>query len=237
MTLLEINNLRVEMIRKNIKNLRLAVYPPDGRIRVTAPMETDDDVIQLFVISKLPWVRKQQKRFLEQDRQSNREMVSGESVYYLGRRYRLRVTEQSGNPKVRIKPRSLELRVPPGSDVGYRNRVLANWYRRELRSRLPELIEKWEPVIGVKVLECKIKQMRTKWGTCNAKAGRIWLNLELIKKPPQCLEYVLIHEMIHLLYRHHDEHFKALMNRCYPLWQSTRDELNQFILKDEQWNY
>lgn len=234
---MKVSGLDIEVVHKKIKSLRLAVYPPDGHIRVAAPFATDDETVRLFAISKLDWIHKQRKRFIEQDRQSERKIVNGESVYYLGRRYRLVVREKAGNPKVVLHHRAIAVQVPPCSDTAYRNRVLANWYRRQLRSLIPAMLEKWEPVVGIKVDQVKIKQMKTKWGTCNAKAGRIWLNLELVKKPPQCLEYVFVHEMLHFLERHHNENFTTLMSRFFPQWRSVREELNRFVLKDEQWEY
>ena len=234
---IEVSGLSIEIVHKNIKSLRLAVYPPAGRIRVAAPFGIDNEVVRLFVISRLDGIKKQRKRFLEQDRQSDREIVDGESVYYQGRRYRLQVVEKTGNPTVKVRHRHIDIQVPPGSDTDYRNRVLTNWYRRQLRQQIPQLLEKWEPRVGIKVEQWKIKQMKTKWGTCNAKVGRVWLNLELVKKPPQCLEYVLVHEMVHFFERHHNDRFFAMMDQFLPQWRFIRDELNRFIMKDEKWEY
>ena len=235
---IEVSGIQVEVVRKGIKNLHLGVYPPVGRVRVAVPTRIDDEAVRLAVVSKLGWIRRQQARFTEQERQSQREMVSGESHYFQGRRYRLRVIEENAAPRIRLNaPSSLELYVRPGTDAIKRETVLNNWYRHELRSLLPDLVTKWEPVVGVRVAEWGIKKMKTKWGSCNASARRIWLNLELAKKPVHCLEYILVHEMMHLLERHHNERFKNLMDKFMPQWRLYRDELNHAPLAHEDWSY
>jgi len=235
---IEVGGIRVEVVRKAIKNLHLGVYPPEGRVRVATPLRVDDEAVRLAVISKLDWIRRQQARFAEQARQSAREMVSGESHYFLGQRYRLRVIEQAGPFKVELKGNSrLNLYVRLGTDAVRREKVLNDWYRSELKDRIPELIAKWEPVIGVKVAQWGVKKMKTKWGTCNIDARRIWLNLELAKKPPQCLEYIIVHEMVHLLERHHNDRFRELIDRFMPQWRLYRDELNHAPLAHEDWSY
>jgi len=235
---IEVSGLQVEVVRKAIKNLHLGVYPPAGRVRVAVPMRVDDEAVRLAVIAKLGWIRRQQARFAEQPRQSQREMVSGESHYFQGQRYRLRVIEDNAPPRVRRKGNAtLELYVRSNSDAPRREVLLNEWYRRELKALSPNLIAKWEPVIGVQVAEWGIKRMKTRWGTCNADARRIWLNLELAKKPPQCLEYILVHEMVHLLERHHNDRFKTLMDRVIPQWRLYREELNRAPLAHEDWHY
>jgi predicted metal-dependent hydrolase len=228
----------VQIVRKDIKNLHLGVYPPSGRVRVAAPLRLGDEAIRLAVVSRLGWIRRQQKSFAEQERQSQREMVGGESHYCQGRRYRLVVVEHTGPAAVRFRNNStLELRVRPGTDRKHREAVLNRWYRQWLREQLPILIAKWEPKIGVSAAEWGIKRMKTRWGTCNPDAGRIWLNLELAKKPPSCLEYILVHEMVHLLERHHSERFRELMDRLMPQWRMHRQELNRAPLVHEDWGY
>lgn len=235
---IEISGIRVEVVRKAIKNLHLGVYPPAGRVRVAAPLRIDDEAVRLAVISKLGWIRRQQKAFAEQPRQSKRELVDGESHYFQGRRYRLRVFEEETLRGVRIKGRSaLELYVKPGTDAAKREVILDEWYRSQLKDVIPDLIAKWEPVIGVQVEAWGVKKMKTKWGSCNIAARRVWLNLELAKKPPLCLEYILVHEMVHLLERHHNDRFKALMDRFLPQWRLYRDQLNQAPLAHEEWGY
>lgn len=235
---IEVSGIPVEIVRKDIKNLHLAVYPPNGRVRVAVPMRLKDEAVRLAVISRLGWIRKQQSGFERQDRQSEREMVSGESHYVQGRRYRLRVTEWAGRPSVLLPNNStLELRVRPGTDQQNREAVLHRWYRRLLREQILELIAKWQPVIGVNVAAWGIKKMKTRWGTCNIAARRIWLNLELAKKTPSCLEYILVHEMVHLLERHHNDVFKNYMDRFMPRWRLYREELNRSPLGHESWSY
>ncbi len=236
--LLVIQGLKVEVTRKNIKNLHLGVYPPDGHVRVSAPLHLDDETIRLAVISRLGWIHRHQQQFARQERQSKREMVSGESHYFAGRRYRLDVIVQPGRPRVRLRnSTTLELIVPPNTDRDARERLLERWYRAQLRQRIPPLLEKWQPVIGVQVNEVRIKKMKTLWGSCNIEARRIWLNLELIKKPPQCLEYILVHEMVHLLERHHNDRFRDLMDQFLPHWRLLRDELNRAPLAHADWRY
>jgi len=235
---IEVRGIPVEVVRKDIKNLHLGVYPPDGRVRVAVPLRLDDETVRLAVISRLKWIRRQQDAFECQDRQSQREMVTGESHYVEGRRYRLSVLEHEG-PAVVCLPnnKALELRVPPGTSRDRREAVLHRWYRQRLREQIPQLIAKWEPEIGVTVAEWSIKKMKTRWGTCNIDARRLWLNLELAKKPASCLEYILVHEMVHLLERHHNERFKQLMDRVMPQWRLYREELNRAPLSHENWVY
>jgi len=236
--MLSVSGMDVTVVRKKIKNLHLAVYPPNGRVRIAVPLHVDDEAVRLAVISKLGWIRKKQKVFAEQFRQSRREMVSGESVYFKGQRFRLRVIERQGKPEVLLRKKTvLELFVPAEAFREKREQVLSDWYRAELKAVLPDLIANWEPVLGVDVAEWGVKKMRTRWGSCNPRAGRVWLNLELIKKPPQCLEYVLVHEMVHLLEPSHNDRFKQLMDQFYPSWRSCRDELNRTPLAHEDWRY
>ena len=233
-----VNGLKVEVVRKRIKNLHLAVYPPEGHVRIAVPLHIDDEAVRLAVISKLGWIKKRQQGFEGQFRQSQREMVSGESIYFKGRRYRLRVTERSASPEVSQQKKTiLELLVRPATSRDKREQILSNWYRAEMKALLPDLIMKWEKVMDVHVAEWGVKKMKTRWGSCNPYAKRIWLNLELIKKSPQCLEYVLVHEMVHLMERSHNEQFVALMDRFLPSWRSCREELNRAPLGYEDWRY
>lgn len=232
------SGMLVEVVRKDLKNLHLAVYPPNGRVRVAVPLRLDDEAVRLAVISRLGWIRRQQGRFGQQDRQSQREMVSGESHYVQGRRYRLDVIECASRAAVGVRNNStLDLRVSPGADRQNREAALHRWYRQLLRDQIPKLIAKWEPVIGVNVVDWGIKRMKTRWGTCNIAARRIWLNLELAKKPPSCLEYILVHEMVHFLERHHNESFREYMDRFMPQWRLHREELNRAPLSHESWSY
>ena len=235
---LAVGDLVVDVVRKDIKNLHLAVYPPDGRVRVAVPLLVDDEAVRLAVISRLTWIRRQQARFEKQERQSAREYVSGESHYYQGTRYLLNVIYRDGVPKVTVRNNTtIDLFVRPGSDTAQRERVMLAWYRRQLKQLVPPLVAKWEAIVGVEVAEWRVKQMKTKWGTCNPAAGRIWLNLELIKKPVACLEYIIVHEMVHLLERRHNDRFVAYMDKFMPQWRLVRAELNQAPLGHATWEY
>jgi predicted metal-dependent hydrolase len=235
---IRVSGVTVDVVRKDIKNLHLAVYPPMGRVRVAAPLRVSDEAVRLAVISRLAWIKRQKSKFTNQARQSEREHVSGESHYFQGSRYRLNVLYQSGASRVTIRNKStLDLSVPEGSDKAYRERVMLSWYRQQLKAQIPALIAQWEQILGVKVADWRIKQMKTKWGTCNIEAGRIWLNLELAKKSAQCLEYIVVHEMVHLLERHHNDHFAQLMNKFMPQWKLHREELNHSSLGHEEWGY
>ena len=199
---------------------------------------SDKYAVRLFTISRLAWIRRQQAKFQAQERQSEREYISGESHYYQGRRYLLNVVYREGPPAVNIRNNKIiDLFVRPESDTSERERVLTTWYRRQLKEEIAPLISKWEALIGVQVAEWGVKQMKTKWGPCTIEASRIWLNLELIKKPRHCLEYIIVHEMVHLLERHHNERFLMYMNRFLPLWQHYREELNRAPLGHETWEY
>ena len=235
---MEVSSIRVEVVRKSIKNLHLSVHPPDGRVRVSAPQHVDDEAVRLAVVSKLPWIRRHQKTFADQPRQSQREMISGESHYFLGRRYRLNVMERNGPNRITLDgPSELTMQVRPNTDRDKREQLLNDWYRRRMKELVPDLIAKWQPIVGVQVADWGIKKMKTRWGSCNARDHRVWLNLELAKKPPHCLEYVLVHELVHLLESRHNDRFKTLMDQFMPKWRLYRDELNQAPLAHEEWVY
>lgn len=228
----------VAVVRKEIKNLHVGVYPPSGRVRVAAPLLLDDDAVRLAVVSRLGWIRRQQATFEQQERQSEREMVTGESHFFQGRRYLLDVVEHAGPPSVRLIGHSrMELRIRRGSDRARRKGVLDRWYRSQLRDMAVALLEKWEPTVGVDVADMRIRKMKTRWGSCNAESRRIWLNTELAKKPPNCLEYILVHEMMHLVERHHTERFRIMTDRLLPHWRLYRDQLNEAPLAHEEWGY
>jgi len=228
----------VEVVHKDIKNLHVGVYPPSGRVRVAAPLRLDDEAVRLAVVSRLGWIRRQQAAFVEQVRQSEREIVTGESHFFAGHRYRMDVIESNESPKVKLlNNTTMELRVRPGTSRDGRDAVLQKWYRAKLKEQLPKLIAKWEPVVGVSVVDARIKRMKTRWGSCNAEAGRIWLNLELVKKPAACLEYILVHEMVHFLERHHNDRFRELLEAAMPTWRLHREELNRAPLAHEAWDY
>ncbi len=237
-SILQIQNIEIEVYYKKIKNLHIGVYPPDGKVRISAPLQMNDDAVRLSIISRVGWIKRQMHRFKDQERQSKREMVSGESHYFEGRRYRLAVITQVGRPEVKIVNNSfIQIKIHSESTRNERERILDNWYRKELRKRIPPLLEKWQKKIGVEVNAVNIKKMKTLWGSCNIEKKRIWLNLELMKKNPQCLEYILVHEMVHLLERHHNERFRQFMDRFLPNWESRRDALNRSPLSHAEWKY
>ena len=235
---ISVSGIPVEVVRKDIKNLHLGVYPPMGRVRVAAPLVVNDEAVRLAVIDKLGWIKRQRAKFAKQPRQSEREMVNGESHYFLGRRYRLRVHEQDGAARVALRGvASMDLFVRPGASAEKREAVLLDWHRASLRSVIADLLAQWQPELGVQAAHWGIKKMKTKWGSCNVSARRIWLNLELAKKPVQCLEYIVVHELVHLLERNHTERFTALMDRHLPDWRTRREVLNGSPLGHEAWGY
>ena len=210
--------------------MHLSVLPPNGAVRISAPRSIGEDVIRLFAVSKIGWIKSQIEKYQNQPRQTEREYVSGESHYLWGRRYRMEVGYTNGNSKVEIRGNKMFFTVRPDTDATQRAATLNAWYRKQLRSKLPPLIEKWEIVLGVHDNEVKIKDMRTKWGTCNPIAKRIWINLQLVKKPPRCLEYVVVHELVHLLEKSHNGRFVALMDEYLSDWRVRKEELNCFIM-------
>jgi predicted metal-dependent hydrolase len=233
-----VGGVAVEVVRKPIKNLHLGVYPPNGRVRVAAPLSVSDEAVRLAVVERLAWVKRQKDRFAAQARQSRRDMVTGETHYYLGRRYRLRVIEHAGPPRVALRgTRSLDLYVRPGLTAEQRERILHDWYRARLKEAVPPILAKWEEALGVTVAAWGVRKMKTKWGSCNPETRRVWLNLELAKKPVQCLDYLILHELVHLLERRHTDRFTALMDRHLPDWRLRRDELNAAPLAHEAWEY
>jgi len=235
---IKVSGLVVEVVRKTIKNLHLGVYPPNGRVRVAAPLAVSDDAVRLAVIGKLGWIKRHKARFDAQPRQSRREMVNGESHYFQGRRYRLRVVDGAGPAKLVLRANAImELHVSPAATLEQRERVLQRWHREQMKKKIPALLEKWQPVLGVQVADWGIKKMKTKWGSCNTRARRVWLNLELAKKPVKCLEYIIVHELAHLLEKHHNSRFLAFMDKFMPRWRLYREELNRAPLKHETWSY
>jgi hypothetical protein len=227
---LNLGELTIEVEQKDIKNLHLSVYPPNGRVRIAAPTRMDLDTIRVYAISKLGWIRQQQKKFDAQERESPRDYINRERHYFLGKRYLMKVLEHNAPPAIKIRHTNLELYMRPSTDHAKRQTILQEWYREELRTLAKPLIAKWEKKMGITVSELGIKKMKTKWGTCNIEAKRIWLNLELAKKPVHCIEYIIVHEMVHLLERNHNERFIALMNHFLPGWREVKGELNQLPL-------
>jgi len=225
-----LGDISIDVFQKRIKNLHLSVHPPSGRVRIAAPIHMNLDTIRVFALSKLAWIKKHQNRLRSQERETPREYITRESHYFLGKRFLLRVIEQQDVPKVILKHSILELYVRDSGNYEIKKNTIDAWYRNKLKEIVPRYIAKWSKVMNVEVAEFGIKRMKRKWGSCNSKASRIWLNLELAKKPVHCIEYLVVHEMIHLLERHHNERFYALMNHFLPQWKQYRKELNETVL-------
>jgi len=235
---IKIGDIEITAVRKNIKNLHLGVYPPNGRVRIAVPLNTKEEAIRLFAISKIAWIKRQRIKFLDQERQSKREYVSGESHYYFGKRYLLNVIHISPIPRIELRKKThIDMYIKPESPHHRREKILEEWYRTELKKQIPKLISKWEKIIGVKPKEVLVKKMKTKWGTCNHDSKRIWLNLELAKKPLYCLEYIFVHEMVHLLEKKHSDKFKEYLKKFMPKWGQYKDELNKQPLSYSHWDY
>jgi predicted metal-dependent hydrolase len=232
-----LGDMCIDVVHKDIKNLHLSVYPPSGRVHISAPLRMDTDTIRVFTVSKLGWIRKQQAKLREQEREAPRDYINRESHYYLGKRYLLKVIEHKAPPKVGLKHNTIELYVRENTSAKKNKSVLESWYRQKLKEIVPEYINRWETLMKVKVEEFAIKKMKTKWGTCNRKAGRVWLNLELAKKPLHCIEYIIVHEMVHLLERKHNEIFISYMDKFLPKWRFYKEELNKSPLRHENWSY
>lgn len=223
-----IENIDIELIRKNIKNIHLSVHPPDGRVRLSVPKRMDDEAVRLFVISKLSWINKHKKKYSLQERQAEIEFLSGESHYFLGSRYILNIIETTGKQRVQLRDdKYIDLYVRENSTKEKREKIMLEWYRQKLKMLIPGYIEKWENIIGVRVNDWGVKLMKTRWGTCNIRDKRIWINLELAKKNVTCLEYIVVHEMVHLLERYHNDVFKGYMSEFLPNWKSIKEELQK----------
>ena len=226
----KVRDIDVLVIKKNIKNYHLNVLPVDGKVRVSVPFDVPDEVVRAFIIRKYDWIKKNMKSFREQERQTPREYVSGESHYLRGNRYIMRV-KTANRPKIEVRAKKyIHFYVPMHYTRDQRERYYENWLRKELRKDLEILVPKWEGIMGLKANEVRIKKMKTKWGSCNHTARRIWINLELIKKPQKYLEYIIVHELAHFIERKHNKKFKAIMDKYMPGWETYRRELNDFIL-------
>lgn len=234
---LNLGGLHAEVTRKAIKHVHLSVLPPAGKVRVAAPKSMPLDTIRLFVVSKLAWIRSQQRKLQAQERETPREFLNKESHYLWGKRYLLEITHADAAPTVRLSPRKLHLQVRAGADQARCEEVLDAWYRQQVRDALPALLAKWEALLGVKVSRVFVQRMKTKWGSCTPESGYIRLNTDLAKKPPECLEYILVHELVHLLEPTHNERFVDLMDLYLPNWQHIRRRLNELPVRHENWDY
>ena len=235
---IQLGDLNISVDRKAIKNIHLSVYPPDGRVHISAPERFGLDELRVYAIGRLGWINKQRAELLTQPRETPRTFVDRESHYFRGQRYLLKVVEKKGaRPRVRCKGKELWMHVPPGYGVAKRKGLLDLFYRSHLKSEIPRIIAAYEPRLGVRVADFRIQRMKTKWGSCNVEARRIRLNLELARKPPECLEYLVVHEMTHLLERRHTERFRALMSQFMPGWEDIRRLLNQLPVAHVEWGY
>jgi predicted metal-dependent hydrolase len=233
----QLGDIAVDVIRKDIKNVHLSVHPPTGKVRIAAPARMGLDVIRVFAISKLGWIRQQQRMVQDQDRESPREYLDRESHYVWGKRYLLKVIESEAGPLVELTAGRMHLRVRPGWDQARRHSELDAWYREQVRSDLPALLAKWEPLMGVKVGRVFVQRMKTKWGSCNPATASLRLNTDLAKKPRVCLEYIAVHEMTHLLEPTHNSRFVALMDQFLPNWKERQQTLNRLPLRHDTWVY
>lgn len=234
---IDLGGFSAEVTRKKIKNVHLSVYPPNGKVRITAPLHMELDTIRVFAISKLAWIKGQQRKMQAQERETPREFLDRESHYLWGERYLLQVVEKDAPPAIDIKHRKLIMQVKPGMDDLRRLELVDAWYREQIRQALPELLARWESAMQVKAAKIFIQRMKTRWGSCNPTAGNIRLNTDLAKKPSECLEYILVHELAHLIEPTHNARFIALMDHFMPMWRHIKEELNRLPVRHEEWGY
>ena len=232
---IELGDIAVEVVQKDIKNLHLSVYPPTGRVRIAAPKYMSLETIRVFAVSKLEWIRKHQKKQLEQAREPAREYLDRESHYVWGMRYLLKIVEAQSAPTVELTPKEMILKIRPGASAEARGAAIGKWYREQLRAAVPDLLAKWEPIVGARVEHVFVQKMKTKWGSCSPNRRTIRLNSELAKKPAVFLEYVLVHELTHLLEKTHNKRFVALMDQFMPQWREFRQMINTSTLTQEDW--
>ena len=236
-TRLDLGGISVDVVFKDIKNVHLSVYPPTGRVRISAPTRMKLDTVRVFAIAKLDWIRLHQSKLQKQERETPREYLDRESHYLWGRRYLLKVSESDEAPLVEVKGKHLLLRVRPGADEQRKRQLVEEWYREQVKEAVPAMIAKWERRMGVKVAHLFVQRMKTKWGSCNPRTHSIRLNTDLAKKPLECVEYVVVHEMAHLIVRHHDDRFRSVMDECLPNWRQLQRMLNSAPLSHSDWAY
>lgn len=236
-TQINLGEIAVDVVMKDIKNIHLSVYPPSGRVRISAPLRMNLDTIRVFAITKLGWIKSQQQKLRAQERETPREYLDRESHYFWGKRYLLKIEEQDAAPGVELKHNKMILRIRPATSHERKQEILEAWYRENLKAALPPLIAKWESLMGVKVGRCFVQKMRTKWGSCSHDSKNIRLNTDLAKKPPECLEYIVVHELAHLLEPTHNARFMALMEQFMPKWKFYKDQLNRLPVRHEDWGY
>lgn len=226
----EISGITIEIIKKNIKNMHLSVLPPNGRVRISAPLRMSDESILMFARTKLSWIRKQQEKFAIQERQSEREYVSGETLYVFGKQYFLRVEYSYKGNSLVLSGEEAILTVRKESTSKQREAFVNEWYRALLKEKIEIYLPKWEKITGLYCDSWQTKYMTTRWGTCNTNSRKIWFNLQLAKKPIECLEYVILHELAHLKIKGHNKEFVALLDKYMPYWRDTRKLLNELKL-------
>ena len=236
-TTIELGEIAVDVVKKDIKNVHLSVYPPRGKVRISAPLRMDLDTIRVFAISKLGWIKHQQKKVMDQEREPRREYLDRESHYVWGKRYLLKVIEKDAAPEVELKHSHLLLQTRPVTGEEKKQAILDGWYRAQLKEAVPQLIAKWEPLMGVKVERFFVQRMKTKWGSCSRGSASIRLNTDLARKPPECLEYIVVHEMVHLLEPTHNSCFIIAMDLFMPNWRFCREVLNRLPVRHEHWGY
>ena len=234
---IQLGEITALVIRKGIKNVHLSVYPPNGRVRISAPIRMSLATLRIYAISKLGWIKQQQKKIQNQARQSAREYLDQESHYIWGNRFLLKVVEHDAAPSVELKARKVILRVRAGNNLIKRQGIFEQWQRDQLKQAVTPLLNKWQKILSVNVNGFYIQTMKTKWGSCTPKAKTLRVNAELIKKPPICLEYIVVHELLHLIEPTHNKRFVELLNRHMPKWQFHKDELNRLPVKHESWKY
>lgn len=234
---IKLGDIAVDVVLKDIKNVHLSVYPPTGRVRISAPQRMSIDTIRVFAISKLDWIKQQQTKLREQERETPRDYVDRESHSVWGKRYLLTVCESDEPPSIELQHSRLLLRVRPQTDADKRRALVEEWYREQLKQAVPPLLALWQPRLGVRLERFFVQRMKTRWGSCNPTAGTIRLNTELAKKPAECLEYIVVHELVHLLEPTHNARFVTLMDRCMPTWQFHRQALNRLPVRQEKWSY
>ena len=234
---IRLGDISVDVVLKDIKHVHLSVHPPSGRVRIAAPKRMRLDTVRVFAISKLPWIRQQQTKLRDQERETPREYVERESHYVWGKRYLLMVVETEGPPSIELGHSRMILRVPPRTGEKKREDFVEAWYRTQLKQAVPPLIARWERLLGVSMQGFFVQRMKTRWGSCNPKTSSIRLNTELAKKPRGCLEYLVVHEMIHLIEPTHNAHFVALMDGAMPQWRTIREQLNRLPVRHDEWAY
>ena len=226
-----------QVIQKNIKNVHLSVHPPEGRVTIAAPLRMDLDTIRVFALSKLGWIKQQRKKIQAQDRETRREYLNRESHYLWGKRYLLKLIEKEAAPQIDLRHTHMILQARPGADKQKLQTILDDWYRAQLRTKADVIIAQWQPILKVTVNRLFIQRMKTKWGSCNHKSANIRLNTDLARKPPECLEYIVVHEMVHLFEPTHNKRFIAAMDHFLPAWRHHRQVLNRLPLRHETWEY